>query len=153
MKTSLERAIKCLLPPPLVLGDIVVLVHFWKTINVVHYTGGLRVLEDGDSKSEKSSCRWYTYSFLHFSFWRGKGGREFQHGATRLQTPEGFNLIRFLKSPHYYLSSHTAEEKSSKNWREDNRKNPFTWTLELPFMDLKPVNAVNFPCIFLLQVK
>lgn len=53
MKTSLKSAIKCLLPPTLSLGRIVVLVHFWKTINVVHYTGGLRILADGDRMAVK----------------------------------------------------------------------------------------------------
>ena len=30
-----------------------VLVYFWKTINVVHYAGGLRILADGDRMAVK----------------------------------------------------------------------------------------------------
>lgn len=75
MKTSLKSAIKCLLPPTLSLGRIVVLVHFWKTINVVHYAGGLRILADGDRMAVKEK-RALADGILLSAFFFLEGGRE-----------------------------------------------------------------------------
>lgn len=68
-----------------------------------------------------------------------------------LQTPQVLILIRLLKSPCHYLSSHITEEKSRKKWREDNRKDSLIYsTINSPpsritFHGLEAFNAVNFP--------
>lgn len=52
-----------------------VLVHFWKTINVVHYAGGLRILADGDRmavKEERALTDGILSPFCAFLF---RGGR------------------------------------------------------------------------------
>lgn len=76
-----------------------VLVHFLKTINVVHYAGGLRILADGDRmavKEERALADGTLTPFCVFLF--GKG-RELQDSVIILQTSKVFILIHFLKSP------------------------------------------------------
>lgn len=91
-----------------------VLVHFLKTINIIHYAGGLRILADGDRmavKEERALADGTLTPFCVFLF--GKG-RELQDSVIILQTSKVFILIYFSKVTTEYLSSNTAEEKSSK---------------------------------------
>jgi hypothetical protein len=50
--SSLEGTVKYL-PPTLSLGKDLVLVHFWKTIIVFYYAGGLKILADGNRMAVK----------------------------------------------------------------------------------------------------
>lgn len=91
-------------------GEMVILAHFWKTINVVHYAGGLRILADGNRmpvKEERALADGILTPFHVFLF---GGGRELQvHSANFLSTYSQ----PFCKVTTYY-PSHITEEKSSR---------------------------------------
>lgn len=61
-----------------------VLVHFWKTINVVHYAGGLRILADGDRMAVKEKRALADGILTPFCVFLFGGGRE-GGGCHRLQ--------------------------------------------------------------------
>lgn len=65
---------------PSVLGEIVVLVYFWKTINV-HYAGGLGILANGDRmavKEERALADGILTPFCVFLFGGGRVGGSYK---------------------------------------------------------------------------
>lgn len=60
---------------PSVLGETVVLAHFWKTINVVHHAGGPRISPDGNRMTVKEKRAPQMVCLLHsvFCFVGGEG--------------------------------------------------------------------------------
>lgn len=68
-----------------------VLVHFWKTINVVHYAGGLRILADGDRmavKEKRALADGILTPFCVFLFGGGKEGGSSNMVQLRCKLPK-----------------------------------------------------------------